>query len=291
MSFDYFYGEQSEQFVFYRIPKVFYTDSRFRQLSRDARTLYGLLLDRVSLSAKNGWYDEKGRVYIIYTLQSAMSALSISDKTATKLFVELENIGLIERKRQGQGKPIIIYVKNFMDSEFLRLQKSKAYESEDSGATSQGSDILRGNNTDINNTKYSDTDFILSEREEERREYRQYLEKQLQIKWLKTQYPDDEAMIDEIFELILDSICTTSEVIRISGDDKPAAVVKSAFMKLNHEHIMFVLDGIKENNTRIKSIKPYLLASLYNAPMTISNYYRARVNNDMATGALVARKE
>ena len=291
MSFDYFYGEQSEQFVFYRIPKVFYTDSRFRQLSRDARTLYGLLLDRVSLSAKNGWYDEKGRVYIIYTLQSAMSALSISDKTATKLFVELENIGLIERKRQGQGKPIIIYVKNFMDSEFLRLQKSKAYESKDSDATSQGSDILRGNNTDINNTKYSDNDFILSEREEERREYRQYLEKQLQIKWLKTQYPDEEAMIDEIFELILDSICTTSEVIRISGDDKPAAVVKSAFMKLNHEHIMFVLDGIKENNTRIKSIKPYLLASLYNAPMTISNYYRARVNNDMATGALVARKE
>ena len=213
MSFDYFYGEQSEQFVFHRIPKVFYTDSRFRQLSRDARTLYGLLLDRVSLSAKNGWYDEKGRVYIIYTLQSAMSALSISDKTATKLFVELENIGLIERKRQGQGKPIIIYVKNFMDSEFLRLQKSKAYESEDSDATSQGSDILRGNNTDINNTKYSDTDFILSEREEERREYRQYLEKQLQIEWLKTQYPDDEAMIDEIFELILDSICTTSEVI------------------------------------------------------------------------------
>ncbi|MCR5195929.1 MAG: replication initiator protein A [Pseudobutyrivibrio sp.] len=291
MSFDYFYGEQSEQFVFYRIPKVFYTDSRFRQLSRDARTLYGLLLDRVSLSAKNGWYDEKGRVYIIYTLQSAMSALSISDKTATKLFVELENIGLIERKRQGQGKPIIIYVKNFMDSEFLRLQKSKVYDSENSGATSQGSDILRGNNTDINNTKYSDTDFILSEREEERREYRQYLEKQLQIEWLKTQYPDDEAMIDEIFELILDSICTTSEVIRISGDDKPAAVVKSAFMKLNHEHIMFVLDGIKENNTRIKSIKSYLLASLYNAPMTISNYYRARVNNDMATGALVARKE
>lgn len=291
MSFDYFYGEQSEQFVFYRIPKVFYTDSRFRQLSRDARTLYGLLLDRVSLSAKNGWYDEKGRVYIIYTLQSAMSALSISDKTATKLFVELENIGLIERKRQGQGKPIIIYVKNFMDSEFLRLQKSKAYESENSSATSQGSDILRGNNTDINNTKYSDTDFILSEREEERRKYRQYLEKQLQLKWVKSQYPDDEAMVDEIFELILDSICTTSEVIRISGDDKPAAVVKSAFMKLNHEHIMFVLDGIKENNTRIKSIKPYLLASLYNAPMTISNYYRARVNNDMATGAFVARKE
>ena len=291
MSFDYFYGGQSEQFVFYRIPKVFYTDSRFRQLSRDARTLYGLLLDRVSLSAKNGWYDEKGRVYIIYTLQSAMSALSISDKTATKLFVELENIGLIERKRQGQGKPIIIYVKNFMDSEFLRLQKSKGYESEGFNNTSLGSDILRGNNTDINNTKPSDTDFILSEREEERRDYKRYLEKELQIDWVKTQYPGDEAVIDEIFELILDSICTTSEVIRISGDDKPASVVKSAFMKLNHEHIMFVLDGLKENKTQIRSIKSYLLAALYNAPMTISNYYRARVNNDMANGAFTARRE
>lgn len=286
MSFDYFYGEQSEQFVFYRIPKVFYTDNRFRQLSRDARTLYGLLLDRVSLSAKNGWYDDKGRVYIIYTLQSAMSALSISDKTATKLFVELENIGLIERKRQGQGKPIIIYVKNFMDSEFLRLQKSKAYESDSEDGTSLESEILRGNNTDINNTKYSETDFILSEREEERRDYREYFENQLQINWLKGQYPGDEALVEEIFELIVDTVCTTRSVIRISGDDKPAAVVKSTFMKLGYEHIMFVMDGMKENNTKIRSIKSYLLAALYNAPMTISNYYRSRVQNDMATGQI-----
>ncbi|MCF0127761.1 MAG: replication initiator protein A, partial [Pseudobutyrivibrio sp.] len=97
MSFDYFYGEQSDQFVFYRTPKVFYTDKRFQRLSRDARTLYGILLDRVALSAKNGWRDEQGRVYIYFTLSSAMDALGITDKTATKLFVELEEFGLIER--------------------------------------------------------------------------------------------------------------------------------------------------------------------------------------------------
>ncbi len=290
MSFDYFYGAQSEQFVFYRIPKVFYTDPRFRQLSRDARTLYGLLLDRVSLSAKNGWYDDKGRVYIIYTLSSAMTALSISDKTATKLFVELENIGLIERKRQGQGKPIIIYVKNFMDAEFVRAQAGNVYESEEQRITIQDSENLRGNNTESNYTEFNNTDFILSEREEQRRDYEQYFRDALQVEWLKQQHPGDEERIEEILALIVDTVCSTSQTIRISGDDKPIGVVKAAFMKLNIEHIMFVLEGLKENTTRIHSIKAYLLATLYNAPMTIGNYYRARVNNDMANGSL-ARKE
>ena len=129
MNFGYLYGEQSETYSFYRTPKIFYTDSRFRKLSRDARTLYGILLDRVSLSAKNGWLDEQGRVYIICTIQSAMEALGICDRTATKLFNELEEFGLIERKRRGQGKPIIIYVKNFMDMQGVRFQNRELFES------------------------------------------------------------------------------------------------------------------------------------------------------------------
>ena len=67
--FDYFYGIQSEQFAFYRIPKILFTDDRFRVLSAEAKTLYGILLDRVTLSAKNGWIDQQGRVYIIYKLE------------------------------------------------------------------------------------------------------------------------------------------------------------------------------------------------------------------------------
>lgn len=286
MSFDYFYGEQSDQFSFYRIPKVFYTDKRFRSLSKDARVLYGILLDRVSLSARNKWFDETGRVYIICTLQSVMQMLGITDKTATKLFVELENFGLIERKRQGQGKPIIIYVKNFIDSDFLRVQSQKDSESEIGIITSQGSENLRGNKTNNNNTDFNNTDFILSEREEERRDYETYFMDQLQIKWLKEQYPYERDEIDEIFNLIVDTVCNAAQTIRISGDDKPASVVKSRFMKLDSGHIQFVLSCLKENTTRVRSIKSYLLATLYNAPLTISNYYQALVNSDMAEGLI-----
>lgn len=286
MSFDYFYGEQSDQFSFYRIPKVFYTDKRFRQLSKDARVLYGILLDRVSLSARNSWLDETGRVYIICTLQSVMQMLGITDKTATKLFVELENLGLIERKRQGQGKPIIIYVKNFIDSDFLRVQSQKDSESESVKITSLSSENLRCNKTNNNKTNLNNTDFILSEREEERRDYESYFMDQLQITWLKEQYPYECDEIDEIFNLIVDTVCITAQTIRISGDEKPISVVKSRFMKLDSGHIQFVLSCLKENTTRVRSIKSYLLATLYNAPLTISNYYQSLVNRDMAEGKI-----
>ena len=114
MAFDYFYGPQAEQFAFYRIPKVLFTDGRFGNISTDAKTLYGILLDRMNLSAANGWLDQAGRVYIIFTVEEIMIALSCGNKKAVSLLAELEQkAGLIERKRQGLGKPNLIYVKNF----------------------------------------------------------------------------------------------------------------------------------------------------------------------------------
>ena len=114
MKYDYFYEEQSEQFVFYKVPKVLCTEEEFRKLSSDAKLLYGLLLDRVSLSQKNGWIDEEGRIYVVYTIENVMYSLNCADKKATRLMVELEKHGLIERRLQGQGKPAVIYVKNFI---------------------------------------------------------------------------------------------------------------------------------------------------------------------------------
>lgn len=106
MTLDYYYGDQAEQFSFYRIPKVLFTDSRFKDISAEAKILYGLLLDRMSLSAKNGWLDQEGRVYIVYTVEDIMDALSCASQKAMKLLNELdEKCGLIERKRQGLGKP------------------------------------------------------------------------------------------------------------------------------------------------------------------------------------------
>lgn len=114
MQYEYFYGAQAEQFSFYRIPKALFTEPNFRELSTDAKVLYGILLDRMSLSLKNQWLDAQNKVYIIFTVEEIMDALNCANQKATRLMVELEKqAGLIERKRQGLGRPNLIYVKHF----------------------------------------------------------------------------------------------------------------------------------------------------------------------------------
>lgn len=114
MGFDYFYGRGTEQFAFYQVPKMLITDDRFAGITMDSKFLYSLLLDRSSLSAKNGWLDEEGKVYIYYTLEQIMADMHCANQKATKLLKELETkAGLIERQKQGQGKPTRIYVKDF----------------------------------------------------------------------------------------------------------------------------------------------------------------------------------
>ena len=110
-SFPYYYGCEGEQFSFYRIPKLLMTSEHFRKLSTDAKLLYGLMLDRMSLSMKNHWLDDQGRVYIFFPVEEVMQILHCKSEKATKLLAELDSkkgIGLIERVRQGQGKPSII---------------------------------------------------------------------------------------------------------------------------------------------------------------------------------------
>lgn len=180
--YDYFYGQQAELFSFYRVPKVLFTDEKFSNISSDAKLLYGIMLDRMNLSAKNGWVDELGRVYIIFTIEEVKGALGCAEKKAVKLLHELENkCGLIERKRIGLGKPNYIYVKNFVDNsverQFLNCQKDN---SGTVNKTLQELSKAQGNNTDIKDTDYSDTDPILSsdfsgrdvEKDEEFQSYR-----------------------------------------------------------------------------------------------------------------------
>ena len=119
-AFDYYYGDESNQFSFYRIPRQLITGDRFKRLCTDAKLLYGLLLDRMGLSAKNGWYDEQGRVFIYYTLDEIQEDLNCAHGKAVKLLSELDagnGFGLIERVKQGQGRPTKIYVKRFTTRE------------------------------------------------------------------------------------------------------------------------------------------------------------------------------
>ena len=230
MEFDYFYGQQAEQFTFYRIPKVLFTDSRFWNVSTDAKLLYGILLDRMNLSARNGWLDEAGRVYIIFTLEETMAALNCGDNKATKLYNELEKkCGLIERKRQGLGKPNLIYVKNFIgcvgSSERSRF---KTRENNDSGFGEipiLESGKPRGNNTDYSNTEFIDTDPIYPSAFSEERtdgngsweQYSEYFREQLDFEILLSRYPSDHALLHAILELIVETVCSRRKLIRFSA--------------------------------------------------------------------------
>ena len=163
MMLDYFYGQSGELFSYFRIPKALFQDHRFRQISTDARTLYGILLDRMSLSAKNGWLDEQGRVYIIYTVREVQESLCCAEHKAVKLFRELEDIDLIERKRRGLGRPSLIYVKDFSSG----LPKVQVQNCPNSNSGAAESAILvqpkpQANKTDKNKTEWNDPDPIHS---------------------------------------------------------------------------------------------------------------------------------
>ena len=286
MTLDYFYGQTGELFSFYRIPKALFQEQRFQSLSTDAKTLYGILLDRMSLSAKNGWLDEQNRVFIIFTIEDVKRSLCCADNKATKLLRELEEFGLIERKRRGLGRPSLVYVKNFSaDSSKTRFQNRENHESGGFKSASQDPAKPRCNKTDKNNTEMNETYPFNSEETDgmsQREQLEKYFSQSLEVELLLRLCPDDEDIIYQIVDLLVDTCATKRKMLRIAGDDRPAEVVRSRFMKLNADHIKFVLKCLAENSSPIRNMKQYLLASLYNAPTTMQLSYQNQTNHDLA---------
>ena len=286
MTLDYFYGQTGELFSFYRIPKALFQEQRFQSLSTDAKTLYGILLDRMSLSAKNGWLDEQNRVFIIFTIEDVKRSLCCADNKATKLLRELEEFGLIERKRRGLGRPSLVYVKNFSaDSSKTRFQNRENHESGGFKSASQDPAKPRCNKTDKNNTEMNETYPFNSEETDgmsQREQLEKYFSQSLEVELLLRFCPDDEDIIYQIVDLLVDTCATKRKMLRIAGDDRPAEVVRSRFMKLNADHIKFVLKCLAENSSPIRNMKQYLLASLYNAPTTMQLSYQNQTNHDLA---------
>ena len=286
MTLDYFYGQAGELFSFFRIPKALFQEQQFQDLSTDAKTLYGILLDRMSLSVKNEWFDKKGRVFIIFTIEDVKRALCCADNKATKLLRELENFGLIERKRRGLGKPSLVYVKNFSsDLSNERVQNRENHESGSPKNACQDPLKSRGIKKKENKTEMNNTNLILSD-ESEKMKNRELLEEyfscSLEVDLLLRLYPDDEDTLYQIVNLLVDTCATNRKLLHIAGDDKPAEVVRSRFMKLNADHIRFVLKCFAENSSPIRNMKQYLLASLYNAPTTMQLSYQNQTNHDLA---------
>ena len=282
---DYIYSEQASQYAYYRIPKILFTDDRYRDISTDAKVLYGLLLDRVSLSIKNKWVDDQNRVFIIFSLADVQESLNCGPQKATALFRELEKkAGLIERKRQGLGKPNLIYVKNFCEAP--RESAIQNHENHSSGMMKteipESTEIIipeSRKSSGINKSSHS----ILDEGYEAKRDaYDRYLDGQLQLEVLRQEYPLQQKMLEEIKSLILSVLLTDAPTVRVRKQNMPTAVVKSQFMKLDADHIRMVMDGLTKTTTQIKDVRQYLLAVIYNAPDTIDTYYQLRVNHDMA---------
>ena len=289
MKLDYFYGQAGELFSFYRIPKALFQEQRFQNLSTNAKTLYGILLDRMSLSVKNEWLDKQGRVFIIFTIEDVKRVLCCADNKATKLLRELEKFGLIERKRRGLGKPSLVYVKNFSSESSNESIKNRDNDGSCGSKTAcQDPAKSRGIKNKKNKTEMNHTNPILSdelEKMKNRELLEEYFSHSLEIELLLRLYPDDEDTIYLIVNLLVDTCDSKRKLIRIAGDDKPAEVVRSRFKKLNADHIRFVLDCLAENTSSIRNMKQYLLAALYNAPTTMQLYYQNKVNHD-----LVARR-
>ena len=231
--FDYFYGQSGEMFSYFRVPKILFRDIKFKDLSTDAKTLYGILLDRMGLSVKNGWLDEQGRVYIIFPVQEVIDALGCADNKATKLFRELEKFGLIERKRRGLGKTNLIYVKNFADPRFRNREKNGSGAAD---SAQQETAKSRGNKTEWNKTEGSEPDPFSSDAEDEpdeRTRLEAYFMQSLEVDLLLRACPDEEDTIHQIVNLLVDTCSSKRRMLRVAGDDKPAEVVRSRFMKLN----------------------------------------------------------
>ena len=327
IQFDYFHGMEAEQYTFYRIPKILFTAECFKTISCEAKVLYGLLLDRMSLSIKNRWFDEEDRVYIIFTVEEIAELMNCGTQKAVRLLKELDSekgIGLVEKRRLGLGKPNVIYVKNFMvkqpekeekepekpvntqncenhNSRVVKTTIQECPKSQFKNDENHNSGIVKittpecpksqSNNTDINKTDISETEInqsypIISGNSqkkkdvmEEMRAYREVIHENIDY-----QYHAKED-VDELVELMIEVMMMPEDsMIRIAGVEKPVALVKSRFMKLNYSHIEYVLFCLNRNTTKVGNIKAYLLTALYNAPATINSYYQAEVNHDMYGG-------
>lgn len=300
MTFNYFYGTEADQFSFYRIPKALFTDSYFKDLSSDAKILYGLMLDRMSLSIKNQWFDDKNRAYIYFSIEDIMELLNCGRNKAIKSMRELDDetgIGLIEKRRQGFGKVNVIYVKTFMpektdekkfEEELKKFKKQTSVEKEESTEVY----ISNPNNTNLSNTEMNDNKsnpiisvdekrFDSDNRSEDYQAYENLVKETIDYESLEVTHHDDMRQVDEIVNLIVETVMCKNDKILIASNWYPASLVKKKFLMLTYSHIEYVLHCMSGNTTKVKNIKKYLLAALFNAPSTMNGYYQAEVNHDM----------
>ena len=295
IKFNYYYGKEAEQFSFFRIPKLLFTDEAFKDLSSDAKVLYGILLDRMSLSMKNNWIDEENKVYIIFTIEEIANVMCCATQKATKILQELDDkkgIGLVEKKRLGLGKPNILYVKNFIiqetkeqtdvqeeitNQELLQSQNQNDENHNSGNVIFTKQELLKSqcNKTNYNKTEYSNTEYNNTtpispskDRAMEMEEIEKILKHQIDYPALIEEQPKEKEKIDLMINLMTEAIQNKTD-IRINQSRTAYKTVREQLLSLQKEHIKYVLLVLRENKQKIINLRAYLLSLLYNAPVNI----------------------
>lgn len=267
-----------KQNAFCRLPKSLFTDGRYKKISSDAKILYSLLTDRLSLSEKNGWVDKNGATYLYFTHAEAMELLSIGKDKCVRVFSELSAAGLIERKKQGLGKPAMIYIKELGASgekESAAL-KNRSQDSTKKRSVDAAKEEPNNKNINKNNNIKNNITTLSFGREEGL--MREIVKENIDYNSLVTEYGRDT--VDQITELMTEALMTKTGTVTINGTAMSRSAVSSRLLKLNHDHISYVIECLK-GVANVKNIKGYMLSMLYNSFTTIDTYYRAAVNSDM----------
>lgn len=321
MQFDYFYGNESEQFTFYRIPKVLVSSPQFRKVSDSAKLLYGLMLDRMSLSIKNGWFDEQNRAYIYFTVKDIMEYMCCATEKATKITAELDSvkgIGLIERVKPGQGKPARIYVKKFLPDYMETYQKPRASEIEKQDfpkpksqtfenrksrvSTAEIQDFRESkcnynnikdnefNNTDLSNINpINRSECVTDDTEPQHYKTERLIDRynktvaqiKKQIEYDSLISTNDAEIINNIVNVMADVMLIDIPSYEIEGNIISTELVQIRYSQITYGSLDAFLIEFSKIYYKIKNPKAYLTTALYNVALTAGAALTNRVNHDM----------
>ncbi len=290
IKYSYYTSAQASQNTFYRLPRALYENEYFKKLSNDAKTLYALMLDRMSLSLANNWLDKDGKVYINYSLEDIMETLNCGKTKAVALLKELDSetgIGLIEKKHMGIARASVFYVKNFVFENRTHMcseNEPECVQKSNPNKNNINKTKLNKNNHSIQSIKLMD---VIDETEVDA--YVQVIKENIEYDamMLNHQWKERE-QYEELFLLICDIVCVPRETVRIGGEEYPYKIVKSQFLKLKSSHLQYVINCMTKNTSRVGNIRAYLITALYNALNTMKNYFTAAVNHDMYGGVVDA---
>jgi hypothetical protein len=359
LNLKYFTPQTAIGYQFITVPNTLVSHEAFDSVDYGAKLLYGKMLSRASLSAMNSdrFTDLQGRLYIIYTVEQVMTEMRCGNKLAIKMIKQLEEIGLIEKKRQGQGKPSLIFVKDFSGVEFTEnfqkclvdisenvhqtyhgmsnghssyIDYSELYYNQSINQSAQPLELKKeeqenqkeidrlieqNQNTPTNKiitttnpvaisvspkassavsknfneakTTMAETRAITTETKamiaaraiEEYEEYTELIKYNIQYDYLVNEYKGETEIINELKEIMVETLCSKEDMIKVGKEEKPHAIVVSCFKKLDVTHIEYALECLRNNTTKVYNIKAYLMTTLYNTLMSIGSHRQQAGNH------------